>query len=372
MIPKLDPAHLPVPAQKIVGPGANPKLQAMAAKGIMPGLRPDAMLAVLVLLAGAPAPEVAQQARATLAKLPDQLLRGALDADLHEAVLFSLAQNYTERMDVLEKLLHMPRLPIEAVEHLAEHGSDQVIELVATNEERVLSHPRLITLIYMNNKSRMSTANRLIELAVRNGVECTGIPAWKEVAQAIQGELIAEPSAEALPEDQLFWEQHELAEQLADDQLEDAFYEDLDGAEQLEDKLKPLFMRLAEMSVAEKIRRAMLGSREERLMLLREQNKIVASAAARSPMMQESEVALITRNRGVAQEVLRIIGSTPEWMKSYQVKRNLVENSKTPVAIATKLVTQLRESDLRKIARNKNISSVVQTAARRHLDRRKQ
>lgn len=370
MIPPLDPSTLPPPAQKIVGDGAPPKLRLMAAKGIVPGLRPDAILTVLVLLSEGQDRDAAGQARETLSNLPDQLLTGALGADLPEAVLYTLCRHYADRMDVLEKVIRMPRLPIEGVEYLAEHGADPTVELVATNEERILAHPRLIELIYMNENSRMSTASRLVELAVRNGIQLHGIPAWKEVAQAIQGELIPEPADEPLPEDKLFWDQHQLAQELTDDELEDAFYETDDGQEVLEDKLKPLYQQLEEMSTGEKIRRAMLGSKEERAMLIRSQNKVIAAAAARSPMLQENEVVLLTRNRGVVEDVLRIIASSPEWMKSYQVKRNLVENAKTPVAIATRLIPHLRESELRRLQRNKNVASPVRQAARRHLERR--
>ena len=372
MIPPIDPTTLPGPAQKIVSEGAPPKLQMMAAKGIVPGLRPEGILSVLVLLSTASSVEVATQALQTLTNLPEPVLNGALDADLPGAVLMSLCVSYVDRMDVLERLINKPRLPIEAVEHLAEQGNELTVELVSTNEERILAEPQLIELIYMNEKSRMSTANRLIELAVRNDIECSGIPAWKEVALAIQGELIAEPSEEALPADVAFWEHQDLAQKLTrEGDEEDAYIETQEGEEELKNQFKPLFQQLAEMSVAERIRTAMLGTREQRLMLIREQNKVVATAAARSPLLKENEVALITRNRGVVVDVLRVIALTPEWMKSYQVKRNLVHNPKTPVALASRLVTQMREADLRRLARNKNVSGAVRTAARRHLDRRK-
>jgi hypothetical protein len=371
MIPPIDPSTLPGPAQKIVSQGAPQKLQLMAARGIVPGLRPDAILSVLVVLReSAGEPQVQQQAQQTLDQLPEPLLMGALDADLPEAAIFVLAQRYIGRMDVLEKLIRMPRLPVEAVQHLAAHGDEPTTELIATNEERMLANPELIEAIYMNSNSRMSTSNRLIELAVRNGIELN-LPAWKEISHAIQGELISEPSAEPLPEDEMFWESHELAKELTDESYEDAFFEDEEGEEQVEDKFKPLFQQIAEMTVAEKIRAAMLGTKEMRMMLIREQNKVVASAAARSPLLQEPEVALVTRSRGITDDVLRIIAKTPEWMKSYQIKRNLVSNPKTPIAIAQKLVTHLREADLRKLARNKNISGAVRTQVRRHLDRRK-
>lgn len=371
MIPTLDLSQLPGPAQKMVAPEAPAKLRMMAAKGVVPGLKPDALLIVLAHLAHGTDAEVAAQALSTLAALPEPLLKGAIQADLPGAVVHILAQRYIERIDVLERLVRMPRLAIESVEHLAEHGNEPVTELVAVNQELLLGNPRVIELLYMNKSSRMSTVNRLVELAVRHKVELKGIPAWKEIAIAIQSELIvAEPTDEALPEDVNFWETDQMARDLEDDEADDAYWEDEEGEEHLEDNLKPLFQRVAEMSMSEKIRAAMLGTKEERMMLVREQNKIVAVAAARSPLLQAPEVALITRNRGVVEEVLRIFANSSEWTKSYEVKRNLVENPKTPIAIASKMVVHLRESDLRRIAKSKNVSSAVQQAARRHLGRR--
>ncbi len=107
------------------------------------------------------------------------------------------------------------------------------------------------------------------------------------------------------------------------------------------------------------------------MLLVRDHNRIIATAAIRSPQMQEAEVVLISRNRNIADEVLRIIGSTPEWLRTYAVKKNLVENPKTPVTIASRLVQHLRESDLRQLTKSKNVTGPVKDAARRHLERRK-
>ncbi|MEM1029001.1 MAG: hypothetical protein AAF928_18275 [Myxococcota bacterium] len=372
MTQPIDPTSLPGPAQKICAEGAPAKLQMMAAKGIVPGLRPDALVAVLVLLTQAPRHEVADQAKATLGKLPEPVLQGALGSpDLQPAVILALAERYKDDVSVLERLLTLPSLPIEAVELLAERGGEKTVELVATNEERMLAHPRLIELIYTNRAARMSTANRLVELAVRNDVELRGLAAWKEISQAIAGELIAEATEERLPEDEMYYEHTALAAELTTEDDEDVLEEDEEGNVSVKPDFRPLFQIWQEATVAEKVRMATLGTKEQRMLAIREQNKVIAGAAARSPLMKEPEVVLITRNRGVPDEVLRIIGTTGEWLKSYQVKRNLVENAKTPIAIASKLVVQLREADLRKLAKSKNVSGPVRMAARRHLDRRK-
>ena len=377
-IEPFDFATLPVPAQRIVSADAPARLKQMAAKGVVPGVRPEALVAVLALLCQDADPAIASDAADTLGKLPPPVMTGALAADLHPWVIDRMALAYRENRDVLAPLLAMPRVSVDTVEVLAKTGSEPVTELVATNEDRLLRYPALIAALYMNKATRMSTADRIVELATRNGVTVSGIPAWREVATAIQDELISEPSEEALPEDELFYEQSVLAEELAaESSVEDVFESREPGEspteeEEVKERFKPLLARLQEMSVSQRVRRAMLGTKEERMLLVREQNKVVASAAARSPLMQEGDIALIARNRNVSDEVLRIIATSPIWLKSYQVKKNLVENSKTPVALSSALVTQLREADLRKLASDKNVSSAIQMAAKRHLQRRAQ
>jgi hypothetical protein len=371
MIPSIDVTKLSPPAQKIAGPTAPEKMQEMAAKGVAPGVRPGDVIALLVLFSQSDRPGVRAAAEKTLGALPDQLVSGALGTDLEPAAIDALARARMDNREVLDKLLAMPRVHMETVEEVARGGTEAVTELIATNEERLLGHPRIIELLYMNKRTRMSTADRLIDLAARNGVTLTGIPAFKEAAQALQGELIPDPTEEPSPDDLLFQETDALAEELQGEPDEDTHLEDEEGQEKLKEKYVPLYKRLGEMTMSQKVRRAMLGSKEERMLLVRDQNKVVAGAAIRSPQMQENEVALISRNRNISDEVLRVIGSSPEWLKSYTVKKNLIENPKCPVTIASRLVQHLRENDLRAVSKSKNVTGPVKDAARRHLDRRK-
>jgi hypothetical protein len=371
MIPPIDVAQLSSTAQKIAAITAPEKLQQMAARGIAPGIKPGELVALLVVLSDSERPSVKETAEKTLAALPEPLLLGAIGADLPPRAIDVLARGAIGRIDVLEKLLAMPSIAPETVEELGRAGDEALTELIATNEERLLKHPRIIERLYLNKKTRMSTADRLIELATRNGVTLTGLPAFKEVAAALAEELIPLPSPEPTPDDILFQETQELSEALSSPAVEDTHREDDEGKEVLKDKFVPLYQRVAGMTISQKIRRALIGSKEERMLLVRDPSRVVASAVMRSPLMQESEVVLISKNRNISEEVLRIIGSTPEWTKSYTVKKNLVENPKTPVMIATRAVVHLREFDLRQIAKSKNVTGPVQEAARHHLDRRK-
>src|SRR5580693_6639741 len=191
--------------------GAPAPLRQLAARGVGPGLRPEEALTVVALLSESDDAAVAATARATLEKLPAPLLNGALAGDLPPGVLALIAPLYARNVAVMEKIVAHPALLSETVAAVAAIASEAVAELVATNEQRLLACPEIIEKLYMNKATRMSTADRILELAVRNGVELKGIPAYREAATAIGQELISEASAEPTPDDVLFLETEEAA-----------------------------------------------------------------------------------------------------------------------------------------------------------------
>jgi hypothetical protein len=344
----------------------------MAAKGIAPGLRPVDALTVVALLAESADPAVATAAQATLAALPAPVLNGALGGVVPAGVLDAVAPHYAQNAAVMERLLQQSELMAETVVRCAQVANEAVTELLAVNEERLLKHPEIIEKLYMNTATRMSTADRMIELAVRNGLELQGIPAFKEAAAAIANELIAEATEEPTPDDVLFKELEETAQQVEiDPSKEDVVVlDDETGEEVVADKVLPLHAKLAGMSISQKIRRAMLGTSGERLLLVRDKNKLVSSAAIRSPKIQDNEIALISQSRNVSDDVLRIIATNKSWVQDYQIKLNLVMNPRTPFAFSARLVTFLREGELKSITKSKNVSAAIAQAARQQLNKR--
>jgi hypothetical protein len=372
MQPPVDVEKLPAPARRILDPATPAPMKQMAAKGVVPGLKPAEAVTVVALLAESADESLADAARATLDKLPAPLLNGALAGDLPGGVLALLAPRYARNAIIMEKMLAHPAMPPEAVAEVAALADEPVAELVATNEQRLLAHPGIIEKLYMNKSTRMSTADRILELAVRNSIELKGIPAYKEAAVAIGMELIAEPSPEPTPDDVLFQETAAAAEETpVDADREDTHRVDEEtGDEIVEDKFLPLHARLAAMTVSQKIRRAMLGTATERLLLVRDTNRLVAVSAIKSPMIQENEIVRISASRNVSEDVLRTIALDREWTRSHQIKLNLVTNPRTPFAFTSKLIQHLREHELKAIAKSKNVAGAVAQAARQQLQRR--
>jgi len=304
--------------------------------------------------------------------LPAPLLNGALGGDLPPGVLAAIAPRYAANVAIIEKILAHPAVPPQAVVAVAAAASEAVAELVATNEQRLLAFPEIIEKLYLNKSTRMSTADRILELAVRNNVELHGIAAYKEAATAIGVELIAEPSPEPTPDDVLFKELNALAAQVdLDPALEDTHELDEEtGLEKPKAKVEPVLKKFSELTISQKIRQATIGDATTRGLALRDSNRLVSSAAIKSPKIQENEVVRVAANRSVSEDVLRIIATSQEWTRSHQIKLNLVQNPRTPFTFVSKLIGHLREAELKALSRSKNVSGAVATAARQQLLRR--
>jgi hypothetical protein len=370
--PPLSIEKLSAVARKMLDAAAPAPLRQLAARGVGPGLKPGEALTVVAILSESDDEAVATTARATLDKLPAPLLNGALSGDVPPGVLALIAPSYAHNVAVMEKIVAHPALLSQTVVAIASLASEAVAELVATNEQRLLGCPEIIEKLYMNKATRMSTADRILELAVRNKIELKGIPAYKEAAIAIGNELVAMPSIHPTPDDVLFDETATIASGAkVDPSVEDTHHLDEEsGDEVVDERFLPLHARLGMMTISQKIRRAMLGNAAERLLLVRDSNRLVAAAAIKSPSIQENEVVRISSSRSVSDDVLRIIAMDREWTRSHQIKLNLVSNPRTPFAFSAKLITHLREHELKALAKSKNVTGAVATAAKQQLSRR--
>ena len=361
---------LPVPVQRALSKDAPAPVKLMAARGVIPGAKPGDIVTVVAVLASSEDPKLAEVARATLSKLPPPILQGALTADLPGSVILELTRAYANQHEVVTSLLRMPRIGTEALEAMADAADERAGEIIATNEELMLKNPTVIEKLYMNKRVRMSTADRLVELAVRHNLELN-IPAFAEAAQAIKNELILEAAEEPYFDDVLFKEANHLGELLKiDEQNPDTHEVDEEGEEKPKKECVPLYAKLAQMTVSQKIRAATLGSAGERLILVRDPNRLVATAAVKSPLMRENEAAQISASRTVSDDVLRQIALNREFTRSYQVRINLVMNPRTPLTFATRFVPHLRDSDLRVLSKSKNISAAIGQLVRQQISRK--
>lgn len=125
--------------------------------------------------------------------------------------------------------------------------------------------------------------------------------------------------------------------------------------------------KVSAMTVPQKVKAAMKGTREMRAILIRDPNKLVALAVLSSPKMTETEVESYARMASVGEDVLRTIGQTRAWVKNYGIVNALVKNAKTPVAMSLTLLNRLTEGDVRRISIDRNVPEPLRIAARKKL-----
>jgi hypothetical protein len=125
------------------------------------------------------------------------------------------------------------------------------------------------------------------------------------------------------------------------------------------------------LPIAERLKLATKGTREQRAQLIRDSNRIVATAVLGSPKLTESEVEAFAKMGNVSEDVLRIIGTNRNWLKNYGVVHAVTRNPKTPPAISMQLMHRLTEKDIKMLTTDRNVPESLRLAARRVLTKAK-
>jgi hypothetical protein len=128
-------------------------------------------------------------------------------------------------------------------------------------------------------------------------------------------------------------------------------------------KRETLLARLTKMTVVDRIQLAIKGGREERMLLIRDSNKIVQRGVLQSARLTDSEVESFAAMTNLTAEVLRLISANRAFMKNYVVVKNLTKNPKTPLDVSLRLLQRLTAPDLKLLTTNKNIPETLKSTA---------
>jgi len=360
----LDPAKLSAGAQRALGAGPG---KLMAARGLMP-LPPAEQVTVLYQLSIDPDPAIAEAAKKTAGGLPDKLLAGTLaDGNLDPRVLDLFAALHGTKPAIFDAVVTNPAVADETIATLAAKADSRAVDMIATNEQRLLRHPEIVAAMYMNRHARMSTIDRVVELAVRNQVRVPGLACWDEVARALTGTAPSGPEADAIfmaAADAASGDDTPLttgdAEQVVSEEEANAEAPALDAK-----------VPINEMSVPSKIRLATLGNAFARATLIRDPLRLVSMAAIKSPGVTEIEAARYAGNQSLDVDVIRYISQKREWTRLYGIKVSLCRNPKTPVAESTKMLPFLREKDITNLAKSRGVPSALVAQCRKLLLQRR-
>ena len=371
-----------------------------AAKGMLP-LASDEMLQALVVLSSDQDPDIRASVSSTLDTLDPVRFTGlASDEGTSPEVLGFLVVWTQAPFEMLEAAIFNRSTPDEALAHLAGRAKDSaIVEAISLKQQSLIRSPAIIEAI-MANPARTPDAERRAREVQQEFFEKqfgAKLVAEEERARkdattaAGEGSTISVESLEDLInlgliepgiDDSLVQEYEaefgpfeHTGFDLQPAQIEDIL-EEIEQDESAPIKLSrerlPVFQQIAIMSVKDRVMLAIKGTREARMILVRDPNRIVASAVLRNPRLTDAEVESISAMRTAPEEVLRQIGHSRAWIKSYTVIHNLIRNPRTPIAISLGMMNRIQSRDLRILSTNKNIPDVIRTTAGRLFLKRTQ
>jgi len=152
--------------------------------------------------------------------------------------------------------------------------------------------------------------------------------------------------------------------------------DDVKTPDEIEDKNEvgalhdSLYTQIQVMSVSEMVQLATLGNKEARNLMIKNPNRIIVQAVLNSPKITDEEVISFAGNKNLPKEVSVTISNKKEYIKNYRVKVALINNPKTSLPTAIKLLRHLLPKDLRSVSKSKNVSTVLAKTATKILANR--
>lgn len=277
---------------------------------------------ILAVLAMDESEGVAQRAAELLTKVPaENFLAAAALPDAALALLHYCAANLASAPGIADALAKNESCPASALEKVAAQMSSFGIQALLDNLERLSASAKLVDALAASPNSTDEQRSTLAELR-------KGAPDAGELKEAVE---VAEPDPQ---------------------------------------KRKTLLERLAQMTVLDRVKLALTGGREERIVLIRDPNKVVQRCVLQSPRVTDVEVESFASMTVLTMEILRIISNNRQWMKNYSIVKNLIFNSKTPLDISMHQLARLTPRDLKVLSMSKSVPETLRSMAAKMVVKR--
>jgi hypothetical protein len=256
---------------------------------------------------------------------------------------------------ILEALCRNPACPDDQVARFAVGAKPRIIEAILLNQVRLIRSPAVLEALEKNSALTAGQRGRLAEIRKH----FLAVPDDEPLAPEVQAEM------EAAMRDA-----EEEASRATDAPSTVEGEESAEGAPAGEegavtDEGLSTYQRILRLSPTEKVKLAYRGSAEERALLIRDANRVVARSVLRSGRCSEKEIEGFANQRSLGEEVLRTIGANREWTKNYSVVLGLVRNPKTPPGMSLTFLQRLVNRDLNILGGDRNVTEVVRQTARR-------
>ncbi len=335
------------------------QVRLFAAQGLLP-ISHDDVFRLQLILSADPDSELADLAQTSIANESTSFILKWLENPDRTSLELDILVRTRPEDDIWAGVAHHPSVADETLRVLARHGSPLVQDIIITNQVRLLSCLELLEDLRANPQVDNVVLRRVKEFEDEFIVKASA--AMPETEEIEPGPSI---------EDALAALKAIGAEVPNTNELPLPPEPDAELAKQAEEKGESAFARLLRMSTHEKVMRALKGSQEERSILVNSRNRIVVRAVLGSPKLTDGEVEKFASLRSASEDVTRLIAQNPRWMRRYPIVHALVENPKTPIQIALRLLPRLNIRHLKKMSINRNINSAVRQRANQLLQQRR-
>lgn len=278
---------------------------------------------ILAILATDSNPTIAERAQENLLSQGlDGFLKAAARPDADPRLFAYCAETLAAKPGIANALAKNAACPPELVTRVAPQLTSEGIQALLDNLERFIADPQLVLAVC---KSSAATAEQRMLLDEMQK-SATAITEIEEVAAEIEPDPV---------------------------------------------KRESLMKRVAHMNVVQRLTLALKGGRSERMLLIRDPNKLIQRCVLQSPRLTETEVEAFAQMSNLPGEILRAISFSRVFMKNYSVVRNLTNNPKTPLDVSLHLFPRLTATDLVKLTNNKNVPETLRSSAMKLHRKRK-
>jgi hypothetical protein len=300
------------------------------------------------------------QIREALEKIPESTKAGYVEkreANHRVAYFVILEALNLSKETIIARAIHNQALPYEFLAKIAERGTTSMMEMVLDNQIKMIAYPEIMEAMEKNPDITNFIRGKIKSLRdyymLHN--EAEEIPA-EEVMEDIIETFSQEEENTGETEETGESEETEVEEEEEDLDI-------LEGMEEVEERAMTALQEINAMSIAERVKLALTGTKTHRMILIKDSNKMVALAVMESPKITIDEISVLAKNKSLPIEIVGRISRNREWTKNYPVMLELIQNPKTPVKDAMSFLKKLHIRDLRQITHNKNINPVIRTMA---------
>ena len=273
---------------------------------------------VLSILAADPDETIREKAaRALLTQPLSNVLEALARTDAAPEMFAYCAAEFPRRPGVADALAKNPTCPIEVLRPVVRYLSASAAQELFEDLDRLSTSPLLVVALIESSVVTAEQRNQLLELQLE---EPAGMDAFAKGAEEIEPDQV---------------------------------------------KRETLLQKLARLRVVERVQMALKGTREARVLLIRDPCKIVQRAVLQSPQLSEREVESFATMTILSDETLRLIATNRKFRKNYTITRSLVNNPKTPLDVSLHMLPTINPQDLKLLTTNKNIPDTLRTSAMR-------